>query len=81
MVENMCEEEKMQVTSIFSLSHIVFKRPLRQSRKHSGSCGKGLNSTFLQFNSLPNNKILDKPKFKALGNYKINSGKKMFCEW
>ena len=36
------EKEKLLITSIFSFSHGVFKRPVLQTRKHQGLFGKGL---------------------------------------
>ena len=39
------EKEKLLVTSNFSFSHSVFKRPVLQTRKNQGLFGKGLNPT------------------------------------
>ena len=36
------EKEKLLVTSNFSFSHSVFKRPILQTRKNQGLFGKGL---------------------------------------
>ena len=42
-VKNLCEKEKMLVTSIFSFSHNVFIRLLTQGCYKSRHCGKGLS--------------------------------------
>ena len=45
------EKEKLLVTSNFSFSHSVFKRPAQQTRKNLGLFGKGLsnlNNSFYQ---------------------------------
>ena len=39
------EKEKLLVTSNFSFSHSVFKRPVVQTRKDQGLFGKGLKRT------------------------------------
>ena len=39
------EKEKLLVTSNFSFSHSVFRRPLLQTRKNQGLFGKGLKLT------------------------------------
>ena len=41
----MWEKEKMLITSKFSFSHSVFKRPVLQTRKNQGLFGKGLIET------------------------------------
>ena len=38
----LCEKEKLLVTSNFSFSHSVFKRPVLQTCKNQGLFGKGL---------------------------------------
>ena len=38
----LCEKEKLLVTSNFSFSHSVFKRPVLQTRENQGLFGKGL---------------------------------------
>ena len=51
-VENSVGKEKMLVTSIFSIYHTVFKKPVCQVREKSGLCGKELIdriNTFLYF--------------------------------
>ena len=40
------EKEKLLVTSNFSFSHSVFKRPIQQTRKNQGLFGKGLKDYF-----------------------------------
>ena len=37
------EKEKLLVTSNFSFSRNVFKRPVLQTSKNQGLCGKGLH--------------------------------------
>ena len=51
----MWEKEKMLITSIFSVSHNVFKRFLTQGCKNRGLFGKGLKTDSSQrLNSFPN---------------------------
>ena len=59
----------MLVTSIFSVSHNVFKRLLIQSRKISVLCGKGFKK--IDFNSLRNDRILELSELKAFADDKI----------
>ena len=41
-IDNIAGIGEMPVTSIFSVSHNVFKRPLRHGCKNQGLLGKGL---------------------------------------
>ena len=41
-LKTLCEKEKLLVTSNFSFSHSVFKRPVLQTRENQGLFGKGL---------------------------------------
>ena len=41
-VKRLWEKEKLLVTSNFSFSHSVFKRPVRQTSENKGLFGKGL---------------------------------------
>ena len=47
-VENW-KKEKLLVTSNFSFSHSVFKRPVSQGRQKLSLCGNGLNVQFYSF--------------------------------
>ena len=66
----------MLVTSIFFFSHNVFKRFFPPRRQKSSLCGKGLKHLAHENLSLCQQKILDRSKFKAFVEDKINEIKK-----
>ena len=41
-LKTLWEKEKLLITSNFSFSHIVFKRPVSQGRQKVSLCGNGL---------------------------------------
>ena len=83
----MWEKEKLLVASNFSFSHSVFKRLVSQGHQKASLCGNGLiqiqqndlfhNYAFRFFNSLPNNKFLDRSKFLAFADNNINVTEKV----
>ena len=48
---------KVLVTSIFSFSHNVFKRPLSQTHQKASLCGNGLKQDFVIFRLIDNSGI------------------------
>ena len=54
------EKEKLLVTSNFSFSHIVFKRPVSQGRQKVSLCGNGLTlyHTIPTFNDFETGRLL-----------------------
>ena len=72
-LKTLCAEEKLLVTSNFSFSHSVFNSLVLQTCENQGLFGKRL--------TLPNDKILDWTKLKALADDKINMIEKMKTLW
>ena len=71
------EKEKLVVTSNFSFSHSVFKRPILQTRKNQGLFGKRSSRKYCLINGLdcmlnPYSKILLLPKLELFAYDKFN---------
>ena len=75
----------MPVTSIFSFSHKVFKRPLSKGRKKAGLCYTARPHSMVEMNPLPitRRQILDFSKLKEFAddNFKFDENGRKLSKW